>query len=117
MTRVRIVVFMVGGMFAAFGGVLAAARLTTVSSSSGGDELLLNAIAAAVIGGTSLFGGRGSAWAALLGALVIGFISNGMDLLSVPSSTKFMVTGAVLLGSVTVDAATRKRFATTVRRA
>jgi D-xylose transport system permease protein len=109
--------FMLGSGLAAFGGVLSAARLTTVSTSSGGGDLLLNAIAAAVIGGTSLFGGRGSVWSALLGALVIGFISNGMDLLSVPSSTKFIVTGLVLLGSVSIDAATRKRFAQVVKRA
>jgi D-xylose transport system permease protein len=116
-SQVKISVFMLASMLAAFGGVLATARLTTVSTSTGGGDLLLNAIAAAVIGGTSLFGGRGSVWAALLGALVIGFISNGMDLLSVPSSTKFIVTGLVLLGSVTIDAATRKRFSQVVRRA
>jgi D-xylose transport system permease protein len=66
--------------------------------------VLLNAIAAAVIGGTSLFGGRGSAWSALLGALVIFSISNGMDLLAVSSSVKFMVTGAALLVAATIDA-------------
>ena len=69
--------------------------------------MLLNAIAAAVIGGTSLFGGRGTLWAALLGSLVIGSISNGMDLLGYESPTKFMVTGAVLLGAVVLDSAAR----------
>jgi len=71
--------------------------------------LLLTAIAAAVIGGTSLFGGRVNTWSALLGALVIGSIANGMDLLALSSSIKFMVTGAVLLLAVTIDAYTRSR--------
>jgi D-xylose transport system permease protein len=78
-----------------------------VNQSSGGGDVLLNAIAAAVIGGTSLFGGRGTVWSALTGALVIGSISNGMDLLALPSSVKFMVTGAALLLAVTIDAVTR----------
>jgi D-xylose transport system permease protein len=108
--RVKILVFVLASTLAAAGGLLAAGRLLTVTSGSGGGDLLLNAIAAAVIGGTSLFGGRGSAWAALLGALVIGAISNGMDLLSVQPSTKFAVTGAVLLAAVTVDAVTRRRY-------
>ncbi|HWI70637.1 MAG TPA: sugar ABC transporter permease, partial [Baekduia sp.] len=69
--------------------------------------LLLNSIAGPVIAGTSLFGGRGNVWSALLGALVIGSISNGMDLLAYTSATKFMVTGAVLLGAVVLDSAAR----------
>jgi D-xylose transport system permease protein len=105
---VRIVVFTLCSGMAAIGGILAASRLLAVNQSSGANDLLLNAIAAAVIGGTSLFGGRGSAWSALLGALVIGSISNGMDLLNVQSSVKFMVTGAVLLVAVTVDALSRR---------
>ena len=90
---------------AAIGGILAASRLLAVNQSSGGSDLLLLAIAGPVIAGTSLFGGRGSVWSALLGALVIGSISNGMDLLALDSSVKFMVTGAVLLAAVIVDAA------------
>jgi len=70
---------------------------------------LLNAIAAAVIGGVSVFGGRGGVWSAVLGALVVGSISNGMDLLVVAPPVKFMVTGAVLLGAVTLDAVARRR--------
>ena len=70
--------------------------------------MLLNAIAAAVIGGTSLFGGRGTVWAALLGIIVIQSISNGMDLLSLQPSIKFMITGAVLLTAVTIDAVLRR---------
>ena len=79
-----------------------------VSQSSGGGDVLLNSIAAAVIGGTSLFGGRGSVWSAVMGALVIGSISNGMDLLALASPTKFIVTGSVLLAAVTIDALARQ---------
>lgn len=107
--RVRITVFALCSGLAACGGVLAASRLLAVNQSSGGGDVLLNAIAAAVIGGTSLFGGRGSVWSALLGALVIGSIANGMDLLALSSSIKFMVTGAVLLIAVTIDAYARTR--------
>jgi D-xylose transport system permease protein len=107
--RVRISVFVLGSTLAAAGGVLAGSRLFAVNQSSGGGDILLNAIAAAVIGGTSLFGGRGSTWSALLGALVIGSISNGMDLLAFSSSVRFMITGAVLLLAVTLDAYARTR--------
>jgi D-xylose transport system permease protein len=107
--RVQISVFMLASMIAAIAGVLAASRLLAVNQSSGSSDFLLNAIAATVIGGTSLFGGRGSAWSALLGALVIGSISNGMDLLAFESSLKFMITAAVLLAAVTIDAVTRRR--------
>lgn len=113
--RVKVMVFVLGTTLAAAGGMVAASRLMSVTGGSGGGDLLLMAIAAAVIGGTSLFGGRGSAWAALLGALVIGAISNGMDLLSLESSTKFIVTGAVLLAAVTVDSVTRRHGATASR--
>jgi D-xylose transport system permease protein len=102
--RLRIIIFILCSSLAASGGILAGSRLLAVNQSSGSGDVLLNAIAAAVIGGTSLFGGRGSTWSALLGALVIGSISNGMDLLAFASSVKFMVTGAVLLLAVTVDA-------------
>ncbi|MCL4393610.1 MAG: sugar ABC transporter permease [Chloroflexi bacterium] len=107
--RIRIIVFVLGSTLAACGGVLAGARLLAVNQSSGSGDVLLNAIAAAVIGGTSLFGGRGSTWSALLGALVIQSISNGMDLLALSSSIKFMVTGTVLLLAVTLDAYARSR--------
>ncbi len=107
--RVRIAVFVLCSTLAASGGILAGSRLLAVNQSSGGGDVLLNAIAAAVIGGTSLFGGRGSTWSALLGALVIGSISNGMDLLALSSSIKFMVTGIVLLLAVTLDAYARSR--------
>jgi D-xylose transport system permease protein len=103
-TRVRMTVFVLASTLAAAGGILAAARLLAVNQSSGGSDLLLLSIAGPVIAGTSLFGGRGSVWHALLGALVIGSISNGMDLLALESSVKFMITGGVLLIAVVIDA-------------
>jgi D-xylose transport system permease protein len=107
--RVRIMVFSLCSGIAACGGIVAASRLIAVNYGSGGGSLLLNAIAAAVIGGTSLFGGRGTTWAALLGALVIGSINNGMDLLAFPSSIKYIITGSVLLLAVILDAVSRER--------
>ena len=108
LNRVRLIVFALCSTLAAIGGIMAASRLFAVNQGSGGGDLLLNSIAAAVIGGTSLFGGRGTVWSALLGALVIGSISNGMDLKALDSDVKFMVTGAVLLLAVTVDATARR---------
>jgi D-xylose transport system permease protein len=113
--RVRVVVFMLASSMAAVGGIMGASRLLAVNQSSGASDLLLLAIAGPVVAGTSLFGGRGSVWSALLGAVVIGSISNGMDLLAVESSVKFIVTGAVLLAAVTVDAIARKQRAATGR--
>jgi D-xylose transport system permease protein len=107
--RVRIIVFVLASALAAGGGILAASRLLAVNQSSGGSDLLLMAIAGPVIAGTSLFGGRGRVWSALLGALVIGSIANGMNLLSLAASVKFMVTGGVLILAVTLEAATRLR--------
>jgi D-xylose transport system permease protein len=108
LARIRLTIFVMASTLAAVGGVMAASRLFAVNQGSGGGDVLLNSIAAAVIGGTSLFGGRGTAWSALLGALVIGSISNGMDLKALDSDVKFMVTGAVLLLAVTVDATARR---------
>jgi len=113
--RIRILVFVLASLFAAWGGILGASRLLAVNQSAGGGPVLLNAIAAAVIGGTSLFGGRGSMWAALLGTMVIQSISNGMDLLSLSSGIKFMVTGGVLLFTVTIDSVLRRSRAATSR--
>jgi D-xylose transport system permease protein len=107
--RVRVVVFMLASSMAAVGGIMAASRLLAVNQSSGGSDLLLLAIAGPVVAGTSLFGGRGSVWSALLGAVVIGSISNGMDLLALQSSVQFMVTGGVLLAAVVVDALARRQ--------
>ncbi len=108
-TRIKVSVFTLASMLAAAGGVLAASRLLAVNQQSGTGDVLLLAIAGPVIAGTSLFGGRGYVWSALLGALVIGSISNGMDLLALDSDVKFMITGAVLLGAVIIDAVTRRR--------
>jgi D-xylose transport system permease protein len=113
--RVRVIVFMLASLFAAWGGILGASRLLAVNQSAGAGPVLVNAIAAAVIGGTSLFGGRGSVWSALLGMMVIQSISSGMDLLSLSSGIKFMITGAVLLATVTIDAVLR-RSGTAARR-
>jgi D-xylose transport system permease protein len=107
-TMIRVTVFMLASAFAAAGGVMAASRLYAVNQSSGGSDVLLNAIAAAVIGGTSLFGGRGSTYSALLGILVIQSITNGMLLLNLGTDVRFMITGAVLLAAVTVDAVARR---------
>ena len=106
---VRIAVFTLASTMAAAGGILAASRLLAVNQASGSGDLLLLAIAGPVIAGVSLFGGRGTVWAALLGALVIGSISNGMDLLGLESSVKYMITGGVLLIAVTIDALTRRQ--------
>ena len=107
--RIRVSVFALASTLAAAGGILAASRLLSVNQQSGSGDVLLLAIAGPVIAGTSLFGGRGFVWSALLGAIVIGSISNGMDLLALDSDVKFMITGAVLLAAVTIDAATRLR--------
>ena len=106
---IRVIVFAIAGSMAAIGGIMQMSRLLAVNQGSGGSDLLLLAIAGPVIAGTSLFGGRGSVWSALLGALVIGSISNGMDLLALESSVKFMVTGGVLLAAVIVDAIARRQ--------
>jgi len=109
--RVRIAVFMISGFMAGVGGIMLASRLRSVATNTGGGNLLLLVIAAAVIGGTSLFGGVGRVVSALLGALVIASIQNGMDLLGLASGTKFVITGLVLLGAVLVDAFSKRRRA------
>ncbi|MGO4384409.1 sugar ABC transporter permease [Specibacter sp. RAF43] len=106
--RVIISVFILGTTLASLGGILATARLASAGVSSGGGDTNLVAIAAAVIGGTSLFGGRGNAWSALLGIVVIQSIASGLTLLSLDSSIRFMITGAVLLLAVTVDSLSRR---------
>lgn len=106
--RIRISVFALASALAAVGGILFASRGFSVGQQSGGSDVLLLSIAAAVIGGTSLFGGRGSTYAALLGSLVIGSITSGMLLLQLGSAERFMITGAVLLTAVIVDALSRR---------
>ncbi|MEU1484017.1 sugar ABC transporter permease [Streptomyces sp. NPDC005752] len=100
--------FVMCSTLAATGGVLAAARLAAANQSTGTSDVNLNAIAAAVIGGTSLFGGRGSAFAALLGVVVIQSISSGLTLLNLDSSYRFVITGCVLLVAVALDSAARR---------
>ncbi|WP_167137039.1 sugar ABC transporter permease [Diaminobutyricimonas sp. TR449] len=106
--RVYLSVFILCSTFAALGGLMAAARLAAANQGSGGGDTNLNAIAAAVIGGASLFGGRGSAFSALLGVLVIGSISSGLTLLNLDSSIRYMITGAVLLLAVIIDSLSRR---------
>jgi D-xylose transport system permease protein len=108
--RVRLVVFMISGAMAGLGGVILASRLNSVDLNAGGGTLLLDAIAAAVIGGTSLFGGRGRVISALMGSLVIATLANGIDLAGWSSAIKFMVTGAILLFAVTLDTLLRRRL-------
>jgi D-xylose transport system permease protein len=106
--RIYLSAFMLCSMFAALGGVLSAARLASASQQAGTGDVNLNAIAAAVIGGTSLFGGRGSAWSALLGIIVIQSIANGLTLLNLSSSLRYMITGGVLAIAVIVDSLARQ---------
>ena len=109
MKTVRLAVFALASTLAALGGILSVSREFAVSNGTGGGTLLLEAIAAAVIGGTSLFGGRGQIYQALLGALVIGSIENGLYLLGQPASTQNIATGVILVIAVSVDALSRRR--------
>ena len=106
--RIRISVFAISSGMAAFGGIILASRLNSVDTNTGGGQVLLYSIAAAVIGGTSLFGGRGDIKSAVLGALVIYSIDNGLGLLSLGSGQKFVITGLVLLLAAGVDAISRR---------
>jgi len=106
--RIRVIVFIISSTMAGMGGIILASRLRSVDTAAGGGNLLLNAIAAAVIGGTSLFGGSGRVSSAVLGALVIASVENGMGLLGLSSGVKFVVTGLVLLVAVLVDAVSRR---------
>ncbi|NKB79989.1 sugar ABC transporter permease [Ochrobactrum daejeonense] len=107
-TFVYISAFVTCSVLAASGGILAASRLASSSQQAGTGDVNLNAIAAAVIGGTSLFGGRGSAWSALLGIIVIQSIASGLTLLDLSSSLRYMITGAVLAIAVIVDSLARR---------
>ncbi|HEY2218256.1 MAG TPA: hypothetical protein VGH35_02860 [Gaiellaceae bacterium] len=106
--RIRILVFMISGFMAGLGGIVLAARLNSVDLNAGGGTLLIDAIAAAVIGGTSLFGGRGEVRNALIGAAIISTVSNGMFILGYTTGTIFIVTGAILLLAVTFDTVVRR---------
>ena len=113
--RIKIACFAICSFMAALGGIVLASRLRSVDTNSGGGQVLLYSIAAAVIGGTSLFGGRGHVKSALLGALVMISIDNGLGLLGLSSGTKFVVTGGVLLLAVTVDSVSRRAQASSGR--
>jgi D-xylose transport system permease protein len=106
--KIRIAAFIIVGFMAAIGGIIGASRYASVSFNAfAGGPLLLEAIGAAVIGGTSLFGGRGSVWNAILGALVIGSLGNGLDLSGASAADKLMFSGAILLLAVSIDAVSR----------
>nr|WP_246451169.1 sugar ABC transporter permease [Allostreptomyces psammosilenae] len=109
LVTMRISVLVISGTMAAVGGLFLASRVTSVGQTSGTGILLLNVIAAAVIGGTSLFGGRGRTWSALLGILVIQSLASGMALLGISSAVQLMVTGAVLLGAMVLDSLSHRR--------
>ena len=107
-SSIRIYGFMLSSFMAGCGGIILASRLRSVSTDAGGGALELSAISAAVIGGTSLFGGSGRVVSALLGALVVASVENGMGLLGLSSGVKFVITGLVLLLAVLVDAISRR---------
>ncbi|MFY1673242.1 sugar ABC transporter permease [Plantactinospora sp. WMMB334] len=114
--RIRISVFVICSSMAAIGGIVAASRATSVDANTGGSKVLLYAVGAAVIGGTSLFGGKGRIVDAVLGGAVIAVIDNGMGLLSRSSGFTFVVTGLVLLLAASVDALSRRRAGVTGNR-
>ncbi|MFF4605075.1 sugar ABC transporter permease [Streptomyces sp. NPDC001339] len=105
---IRISVFAISGMLAAFGGLFIASLSGGATKNLGAGNTLMNVIAAAVIGGTSLFGGRGKIWSALLGMLVIQSIQQGLNLLGMASEIQYMITGAVLLAAVVIDSVSRR---------
>ena len=112
---IRVICFAISGSLAGLGGIILASRLNGVDQTFGGGTLLLDAISAAVIGGVSLFGGRGRVSGALFGGLIIGMISNGTDLVGSADWVKYVTTGAILLAAVTLDTVARRRQAATGR--
>jgi D-xylose transport system permease protein len=113
--RITIYCFIISSGMAAFSGIIDASRLGSVAPSSGGGNVLLYAVAAAVIGGTSLFGGKGKARDAILGGLVIAVINNGLGLLGLQADVNYIITGIVLLLAASVDALSRRRRAGSAR--
>ncbi|MET8309026.1 ABC transporter permease [Micromonospora sp. NPDC005173] len=111
--RIRISVFVICSSMAAVGGIVAASRANSVDPNTGGSNVLLYAVGAAVIGGTSLFGGKGRILDAVLGGAVVAVIDNGMGLMGYSAGVKYVVTGVVLLLAASVDAFSRRRSATT----
>ncbi|MFI6229189.1 sugar ABC transporter permease [Micromonospora echinospora] len=111
--RIRISVFVICSTMAAIGGIVAASRANSVDPNTGGSNVLLYAVGAAVIGGTSLFGGKGRVLDAVLGGAVVAVIDNGMGLMGYEAGVKYVVTGVVLLLAASVDAFSRRRAAAT----
>ncbi len=114
-TRIRMSVFMIGSVLAAISGIVAASRLNSVTPDAGAGNTLLYAVGAAVIGGTSLFGGKGKARDAILGGLVIAIIDNGLGLLNAQAYLNYLITGGFLLLAASIDALTRRRRSATGR--
>ncbi|WP_200206400.1 sugar ABC transporter permease [Micromonospora coerulea] len=114
--RIRISVFVICSSMAAVGGIVAASRFSSVDATTGGSDVLLYAVGAAVIGGTSLFGGKGRVVDAVLGGAVVAVIDNGMGLMDASSGVKYLFTGLVLLLAAGVDALSRRRAAATGNR-
>ncbi|MFI6485682.1 sugar ABC transporter permease [Nonomuraea sp. NPDC050663] len=114
--RIKIACFVICSFMASVGGVLAVSRAASVDPNTGGSNVLLFSVGAAVIGGTSLFGGKGRALDAILGGAVVAVVENGMGLMGYGSGQKFVVTGSVLLLAASVDALSRKRAAATGHR-
>jgi D-xylose transport system permease protein len=112
---IKIACFIICSTLAAVAGILFASRDNSVSPSTGGSTTLLYAVGAAVIGGTSLFGGRGRVWDAVIGGLVVAVIGNGLPLITQQAGIQFIVTGLVLLVAASVDALSRRRSAATGR--
>lgn len=110
-TRIRMSVFLIASVLAAVSGIFAASRLNSVEPASGAGNTLLFAVGAAVIGGTSLFGGKGKARDAVLGGLVVAVIDNGLGLLGAKAYVNMLVTGGVLLFAASIDALARRRRA------
>jgi D-xylose transport system permease protein len=108
LNRIRMAAFALTGMTAGLAGIVLASQLGSISSDVDGGQLVLYAVAAAVIGGTSLFGGRGRMLCAVVGGLVIATIANGMGLIGLSASSQYMVTALVLLAAATVDAVARR---------
>lgn len=106
--RIRITVFALSGTLGAFGGLFIASLSGGATKSVGGGNTLMLVIAAAVIGGTSLFGGRGKVWSALLGMIVIQSIQQGLNMIGMANAVQYMITGAVLLAAVVIDSVSRR---------
>ena len=107
--RIKLLVFMLAGMMSALGGVMLASRLSSVDINAGGGTILFDAIAGAVIGGTSLFGGRGQVKGAVLGVLVVYLIYNGLATIGYSTDVNYIVTGVLLMAAVTLDTLSRRR--------